>query len=450
MRRPALFLFLFSAITVSARQGSVETRDGKFFDGHIRFESNRVIIVNPDTLLCAQVQLTNLLATTLKRSAPEQAGVWSGGQFHGPLDDSRAGPRWNVADGVPHPWREEAIGRTGHPGSATFTAGLFRIHSSGARILSSSDSFHFVYKPVRGNSEIIARVIQVQPTDPWAKAGLMLRESLEEDAPNVMLAVTAGRGGLFQWRAARGEETKGTIRRDLSVPCWIKLRREGDTITGYKSNDGRTWGVVEKTILPLSQDIYAGLAAVGPPGPRLHRSALDNVQEGLSLPSTSFVPQVELQGGSTIAGQIESADDDGVRFVGRAWQAPLSLYPVANIRFQFVPTRFAGKLKTGRAGVLLAGGDFIDGEFKGIQEGQVIVSSTVLGLKSYDIHRDVIAVILRKQTASPADYEVKTEQGSVWLGRRLELTDELVILRETTLGVCRIPLHELAELRRRN
>ena len=44
----------------------------------------------------------------------------------------------------------------------------------------------------------------------------------------------------------------------------------------------------------------------------------------------------------------------------------------------------------------------------------------------------------------------KTEQGSVWLGRRLELTDELVILRETALGVCRIPLHELAELRRRN
>src|SRR5512134_3370640 len=61
------FLLLFCALTVCARVGTLETRDGQMYEGHIRFETNSVVVVNPATGLWVQVPLTNLAGLTMER-----------------------------------------------------------------------------------------------------------------------------------------------------------------------------------------------------------------------------------------------------------------------------------------------------------------------------------------------------------------------------------------------
>src|SRR5262245_48623687 len=61
----AIFVPIFVwASGASAREGYVETRAGEVYEGHIRFESNTVIIVNAARDLWAQVRFTNVLELT--------------------------------------------------------------------------------------------------------------------------------------------------------------------------------------------------------------------------------------------------------------------------------------------------------------------------------------------------------------------------------------------------
>ena len=48
---------------------------------------------------------------------------------------------------------------------------------SGEDIQGTADEFRYVYQTATGNCEIKARVTGVGNTNPWAKAGVMIRET---------------------------------------------------------------------------------------------------------------------------------------------------------------------------------------------------------------------------------------------------------------------------------
>lgn len=428
-------LFLLStAVAVLAREGYVQTRDGKVYEGHVRFESNAVVVVNAAKEVWAEIALTNLSGVTF---AAEPVGA-TATNFE------------QRTVGLLSPWMNEDIGSVRHAGSAEFRDGTFRVQSSGTNILAESDSFHFVFKQVRDVSEIVARVTKVQLTDPWARAGLMMRESLAAGSRNVFLSVTAARGGVFQWRERLGEETKVTLDRAMAAPCWLKLKRDGNVFTALRSPNGKQWMQVERLTMSATRDLYVGMAAVGVRDGVLNQSVFEEVAEGPSLRNRWFMPTVQLQSGTTQMGYIATMDDTAIYFEKDSGREPVSTLSVANIRFQPLPARSAAILNAGRMGVLLNTGEFIDGECRGIEEGRIILSSVLLGLCRYDMNSEVIAVVLRRRDAlSGHPYEVKTTDGSVWLGSEVAIDQGGVLIRELALGPRRIPLHEVMELRRR-
>ena len=77
-------------------------------------------------------------------------------------------------------------------------SGLFRLRRR-RRIWNTSNQFVFVSTPLQRDGSIVARVRDLQNTDPWAKAGLM-RESLEPGARHASIFVTPGQGVAFQRR----------------------------------------------------------------------------------------------------------------------------------------------------------------------------------------------------------------------------------------------------------
>ena len=81
---------------------------------------------------------------------------------------------------------------------------MFTVTGSGADIEGTADAFRYVYQTSGPNCELRARVVSVQNTDPWAKAGVMFRNENSASATNV--AVVAPRATVWSSRAGQSPE----------------------------------------------------------------------------------------------------------------------------------------------------------------------------------------------------------------------------------------------------
>ncbi|UCG58351.1 MAG: hypothetical protein JSU70_02360, partial [Phycisphaerales bacterium] len=120
--------------------------------------------------------------------------------------------------------------------------GTYKISGGGADIWGTADEFRFVYKQLTGDGEISARVANIGPgSNAWAKAGVMMRDTLDPGSAHMMAVMTGGEGGgtAFQGRQETAGESS-SFHGDItaSPPHWVKLTRAGNTITAYHSDTG--------------------------------------------------------------------------------------------------------------------------------------------------------------------------------------------------------------------
>ena len=73
-------------------------------------------------------------------------------------------------------------------------------------------------------------------------------------------SVTAGNGVAFQQRMATDGSSSHTAGSVSAAPRWVKLVRQGATLTGYESADGATWTVVGSTSISMTNPVQIGLA----------------------------------------------------------------------------------------------------------------------------------------------------------------------------------------------
>ena len=121
---------------------------------------------------------------------------------------------------------------------------------------------------------------------------------------------------------------------------------------------------------------------------------------------------------------------------------------MGRILFQWLPDKLADKIKPGQPGVLLTDGTFFEGEFRGIGRGRALISSVLHGLRSFDVNHEVIAVVLRKISPQPAEFGVKTADGSFYAVTEMDLEQNEIVVQVAALGRWQIPIHELREVRR--
>jgi hypothetical protein len=169
----------------------------------------------------------------------------------------------------------------------------------------------------------------------------------------------------------------------------------------------------------------------------------------IPLPTTPatksrYSPGVLLVNGSLLPGMINSADRTSVRVAGI--ESPISRVQVAGILFQTLGESQESSLQRGRIGVLLKSGDFIEGDFNGIRNGEIDIGSVVLGPKKVSVNQ-AVAVILRDIRATAAKYEVTTHNGGLYRAAALRLQNDAVLVSDPALGAITIPVGELRDLR---
>jgi len=141
-------------------------------------------------------------------------------------------------------------------------AGTYTMTAEGADIWGASDQFHFAWQQLSGGGSIIAKVESVRDTDPWAKAGVMIRDTLDPDAVHAMVAVTPGNGVWFGRRTVAGNTSDSDSQAGLTAPYWVKLERTiGGLVRAYYSANGSTWTQLGASIpMNMNMPMYIGLA----------------------------------------------------------------------------------------------------------------------------------------------------------------------------------------------
>ncbi len=144
-------------------------------------------------------------------------------------------------------------------GSFTVGSSGYTMTGAGEDIWSVADGFHFAYKRLSGAGSITAKVLSISDTDQWAKAGVMIRQSLEPGSTHAMMVITPGNGVSFQRRTAVNSGSEGTDQADITAPQWVRLIRSGNTFTGQYSDNGSTWTTLGSVDMPMLLDVYIGL-----------------------------------------------------------------------------------------------------------------------------------------------------------------------------------------------
>jgi hypothetical protein len=175
-------------------------------------------------------------------------------------------------------WLTEDVGAVGLAGSLGLAGNVFTVQGSGADIWYQADAFRYVFQALAGDCSITARVLNMQNTAGWAKAGVMIRETLDPASQYVINFISPANGAALQQRSGTGSSAAGlTTSSGLAAPYWVRLVRAGNTFTAYLSPDGITWAVSGATTIAMNASLYVGLAVCSVNNSSLCQAQFDNV-----------------------------------------------------------------------------------------------------------------------------------------------------------------------------
>jgi hypothetical protein len=146
--------------------------------------------------------------------------------------------------------------------------GTYAMTSSGTDIWNNGDQFRFAYKTLTGDGTMVARVDSVANTNVWAKAGVMIRQSIDTGSTHAFMPITAGgsgagNGASFQRRltAAGASTNDDKPAPAIGAPYWVKIQRVGSNLSGYISPDGKTWTQLGTAqTITMTNPVLIGLA----------------------------------------------------------------------------------------------------------------------------------------------------------------------------------------------
>ena len=223
----------------------------------------------------------------------EQTIVRSGAQSMPMIYDNTAGVTNSeavLALAAPRDWTKHGVGvlslwfRGYPPSVGSFTegpVGTFTMTASGADIWGTADQFHFAYKTLTGPGTIVARIDSVQETHAWAKAGVMIRQTLEPGSMHAFAIVSAASGVASQGRTNVDGNPFGTTEAGITASHWVKLERDiGGNFTVSHSANGSSWVPVQNSVptnISMASDVYVGLALTSHDAAKTCEATFSNV-----------------------------------------------------------------------------------------------------------------------------------------------------------------------------
>ncbi len=210
------------------------------------------------------------------------------------------------------------IGASGSKGSSGSGGGAAPVSPDGDSV---NDHFYFVHQPLGRDGSLTVRVTSFTgrsllddgPTapgtpEPWAKAGIIVKDATTPGSAYAAVMVTGGHGVRMQYDYTE----------DVAGPAdarWLRLTRTGDDITGYASRDGTTWTPIAAIQLPgLPDTVQCGLFVASPFHEQFEQHLGGIMSNSFPTDATATFDSLNVQGvpsGGTWNGLVVGADPPG-------------------------------------------------------------------------------------------------------------------------------------------
>ena len=171
--------------------------------------------------------------------------------------------------GTVSPLQAVDIGTPGDPiqPGATYPVGdgAFDVVAGGSDTWGNQDHFHYAYQSWNGDFDTQVQVTRLEQGGIYAKASLMMRQDFSAGSPNAKVDLTsfaANNSNEAQERVTQDGPTSswGFSSGTASSQPWLRLKRQGSTLTAFKSSDGVSWiqlGTIERS---FTDPVLLGLA----------------------------------------------------------------------------------------------------------------------------------------------------------------------------------------------
>ena len=413
----------------------LETKDGRKASGTVALEGDEVVVQGEESL---RVKLENVAALgvtleTIGGKKPEKT-ILSGG--------------------LPAPWRNLDVGRLVIPGKARWKDHQFTLLASPRAEGENFAAFHMVCRPVTGDCEIVARVVEIANPDEDSCGGVIMTDGLHAENRKALLSVQVHgerKVNFRRWGYAGGSST-GKEEESIVLPYWLKLVREGMDVKAYYSPDGRRWRFLKNSPGKMrDEQIYVGIVARVQKFNRLSETVIDHVSvngKG-SKPAEPKLPHLVLRSGSRLAADIAEADGTAFRLKGRWAGSAITAPNLARVEFYHpLPEEYRPLVTGERTGLLLRSGDFSEGQFQSVVDGRVKLSSVLFGLSEHSILDEVDALVFRREVApavAPA-WRLETQAGSVLLAQEAKMAGGKLAVEVDGLGRASFAVEEIRSL----
>jgi regulation of enolase protein 1 (concanavalin A-like superfamily) len=208
-----------------------------------------------------QQQGNILLYTCDKKSAPTDSFKYTISDGYNQSDEAKVILTVQNKNNPCYPWLSAGVGNPSISGGLISRNNGCVIKASGNDIWGNTDNFHYAYQIITGDFEITTKILNIDDTDPWAKAGIMIRGTLYGSSKNVFMCISSKNGASFQQRMLVGAETESTHQgKGVKAPYWVRVTRQGNIFKGYSSPDGNNWTEEGNYSMAMNANVYVGLA----------------------------------------------------------------------------------------------------------------------------------------------------------------------------------------------
>jgi hypothetical protein len=147
------------------------------------------------------------------------------------------------------------------PTGSTQVNGQLRITGGGPGLTGTRDGVRFLHQPASGDVDVAVRVASVGTSTGFG--GLMLRSDLGAGSAFVAVGISGSGAVSFRRRASGGQTatSQQSAAATPPFPLWLRLAKEGPSVTAYRSADGLSWQAVGTATVAFPSGFHAGVVS---------------------------------------------------------------------------------------------------------------------------------------------------------------------------------------------
>jgi hypothetical protein len=166
------------------------------------------------------------------------------------------------------PWSLTSVGSPPVTGTRSFDCNATNVTIKGSGGMYFTTDACSLYEPSEGlvgDGEIVARITEQENLASFNRAGVMMREGLSSTNRYFQVAVQcipdgSRRIGFWRRTTPSTNYTESTVW-PITLPVWVKLKRDGFSFSGYYSTNGNNWTQIGPSVLQeTSVVLHAGLS----------------------------------------------------------------------------------------------------------------------------------------------------------------------------------------------